>query len=189
MADPWETFLIRFTAPQPPAQSHAGGSGGGARMGAYRDAIAAIESRGSGDYAAIGPTNSRLGRAMGRYQIMEANIGPWSRQALGREVSPSEFLANPGLQDAIFDHVFGGYVDRYGEEGAAQAWFGGPGAVGRTQRQDVLGTTVGGYGQRFVRELSQGRGGGAPSMAGPDPAPRHSPATFNPGRLWLDMRT
>ncbi|KFB11027.1 hypothetical protein [Nitratireductor basaltis] len=124
-------------------------------MGAYRDAIASIESKGSGDYAAIGPRHKKMGRALGRYQIMEANIGPWSREALGREVTPEEFMANPQIQDAIFDHKFGGYVKRFGPEGAAQAWFAGPGGVGKTSRKDVLGTDVGSYGRRFVKALGK----------------------------------
>lgn len=123
-------------------------------MRPYRDAIAGIESAGSGDYGAIGPTHPKMGRALGRYQIMEANIGPWSKAALGREVSADEFMNNPQLQDAIFDHVFGGYVDQYGPEGAAQAWFAGPGGVGKTGRKDVLGTTVGDYGQMFMGALN-----------------------------------
>lgn len=123
-------------------------------MRPYRDAIAGIESAGSGDYAAIGPAHPKMGRALGRYQIMEANIGPWSKAALGREVSADEFMNNPQLQDAIFDHVFGGYVDQYGPEGAAQAWFAGPGGVGKTDRKDVLGTTVGDYGQMFMGALN-----------------------------------
>lgn len=121
----------------------------------YRDAIASIESAGSGDYSAVGPTHPKMGRALGRYQVMEANIGPWSEAALGRAVTPDEFLASPELQDAIFDHQFGQYVQKYGPEGAAQAWFGGPGGVGKTDRKDVLGTTIGGYGQRFMDAIGQ----------------------------------
>ena len=127
---------------------------------AYRNAIASIESAGSGDYSAVGPTNDKLGRALGRYQIMEANIGPWSQEALGRAVTPEEFLADPALQDAIFDAKFGQYVNQFGPEGAAQAWFAGPGGVGKTGRKDVLGTTVGEYGQRFTSAL-----GGTPASA------------------------
>jgi hypothetical protein len=120
----------------------------------YRDAIASIESDGSGGYAAVGATHKTMGRALGRYQIMEANIGPWSREALGREVSADEFMANPAIQDAIFDHKFGGYVAQFGEEGAAQAWFGGPGGVGKTGRTDVHGRlTIGTYGKEFVSAL------------------------------------
>lgn len=127
----------------------------------YRDAIASIESRGSGNYSAVGPTNPKMGRALGRYQIMEANIGPWSQAALGRQITPEQFMASPALQDAIFDHKFGGYVDKYGPEGAAQAWFAGPGGVGKTERKDVLGTDVGSYGQKFMSAL------GGPPMSQP----------------------
>lgn len=125
------------------------------RPEAYRGAIASIESAGSGDYAAVGPTHPKMGRALGRYQVMEANIGPWSREVLGREVTPEEFMANPQLQDQIFDAKFGSYVDRFGEQGAAQAWFGGPGGVGKTGRKDVLGTSVGDYGNKFAAALGQ----------------------------------
>lgn len=121
----------------------------------YRNAIASIESAGSGDYAAIGPTHPTMGRALGRYQIMESNIPEWSRAALGREISADEFLANPKLQDAIFDHQFGNYLKQFGPEGAAQAWFAGPGGVGKMDRKDVLGTSVADYTQKFTSALGQ----------------------------------
>tara|TARA_R110000851_G_scaffold308778_1_gene467901 strand:+ start:32540 stop:35191 length:2652 start_codon:yes stop_codon:yes gene_type:complete len=155
------------------------GGGGGGRAVAYRDGIASIESKGSGNYRAVGPTNKKLGRALGRYQIMEANIGPWSKAALGRSVSAEEFLASDGIQDAIFDHRFGGYVGKYGEEGAAQAWFAGEGGVGKLGRKDVLGTSVGVYGDKFKAALAgQGSvtsGGGVDALLGgtsgtPEPA-------------------
>lgn len=138
---------LRMQAAQAGAAGKAGSS--------WRDAIASIESKGSGDYAAVGPRNAKMGRALGRYQIMEANIGPWSREALGRSVSAEEFMRDPSIQDAIFDHKFGGYVQKFGLEGAAQAWFAGPGGVGKTGRKDVLGTDVGSYGQRFVAALGK----------------------------------
>lgn len=126
----------------------------------YRRAISSIESAGSGGYAAVGPTHKKLGRALGKYQIMEANIAPWSQKYLGRQVTPQEFLANPSIQDAIFDGEFGNYVKRYGPEKAAQAWFAGEGGIG-TSRQDVLGTDVPSYGRRFMQALRAGPGRGA----------------------------
>lgn len=131
---------------------------GGLAMGEmepFRNAIASIESKGSGDYAAVGPRHPELGRALGRYQIMEANIGPWSREVLGREVTPEEFVANPQIQDAIFDGKFGQYVQQFGPEGAAQAWFAGPGGVGKLGRSDSLGTSVAEYTDKFSRALGQ----------------------------------
>lgn len=149
-------------APSQAPQSGAGTPGGGS---SYRNAIASIESAGSGDYGAIGPTHPELGRALGRYQVMEANIGPWSQQALGREVTPEEFMASPEIQDAIFDHQFGNYVTQYGPEGAAQAWFGGEGGVGQLDRRDSLGTSIGDYTSQFnaamggqPQQMAQGPG-------------------------------
>ena len=137
------------------ASAHALTANDNNSMAAYREAIAAIESRGSGDYAAIGPTHPKYGRALGRYQVMESNVGPWSKAALGKEISPSAFLANSGYQDAIFDHRFGGYVEKYGRGGAAQAWFGGEGSIGKFGRKDSLGTSVGQYAERFEAELAK----------------------------------
>jgi hypothetical protein len=126
-----------------------------APLNAVREAIKSIESAGSGGYSAIGPTHPTLGRALGAYQIMEANIGPWSKAALGRSITPSQFLGNQDYQDRIFDHQFGGYMGKYGERGAAQAWFGGEGSVGKLGRKDVLGTSVGGYGDKFMAALDR----------------------------------
>lgn len=141
-------------------------------MSSYRDAIASIESKGSGDYSAVGPTHPKMGRALGRYQVMESNIGPWSKAALGREVTPDEFLANPQIQDQIFDSQFKGYVDKYGPEGAAQAWFGGPGGVGKLDRKDSLGTSIAAYTDKFKNAL------GGTEVASLDPAAGMAPAAI-----------
>lgn len=133
----------------------------GGNMSGYQNAIAAIESAGSGDYAAVGPRHSKLGRALGRYQIMESNIGPWSQAALGRKVTPDEFMSSPQIQDAIFNHRFGQYVNQFGPEGAAQAWFAGPGGVGKMGRRDSLGTSVAAYTDKFRRAL----GSNAPAVS------------------------
>lgn len=159
--DAFSRLVSGITGGSPAYTPSGGGSAAGAAnglatagdMNAYRNAIASIESAGSGDYAAVGPTHPRLGRALGRYQVMEANIGPWSRQVLGREVTPDEFMANPELQDAIFDGIFGQYVEQFGPEGAAQAWFAGPGGVGKMDRQDSLGTSVSAYTDKFRNTL------------------------------------
>lgn len=156
-----------------PGTSTAGGD-----MQAYRDAIASIESAGSGDYQAVGPTHSKLGRALGRYQVMEANIGPWSQEALGKAISADEFLANPELQDRIFDHKFKGYVDQFGPEGAAQAWFAGPGGVGKGDRKDSLGTSVSAYADKFSRALG---GASGDQVASLDPAAGIAEGAIVPG--------
>jgi len=144
-----------------------------------RNAIASIESAGSGDYGALGPLVARAGgagpgpsdRAYGRYQIMGSNIGPWAQQYLQQAgVTPEAFLKDPALQDKLFDAVFSDYVRKYGEENAAQAWFGGPGSIGKTDVKDRLGTSVGDYGKRYLAAL------GAPGVSTPAKAAPAQPA-------------
>ncbi len=113
------------------AQQQAGGqrvrvSSMGGGSGNFRDAIASIESAGSGDYAAVGPVTSKGNRAYGRYQVMDFNIGPWTEKYVGRRMTPEEFLADPAAQDAVFDGEFGSYVERFGNpQDAASMWFSG----------------------------------------------------------------
>lgn len=122
----------------------------------YRDAIASIESKGSGDYGAIGPKTRTGDQAFGRYQVMGANIPEWTQAALGKAMSPQEFLADQGAQDKVFDHRFGSYVSKYGNpQDAASAWFtGGPLSRG-ANKADVLGTTGNAYVDKFNAALGQ----------------------------------
>jgi hypothetical protein len=134
---------------------------------AYREAIAAIESKGSGGYAAVGPVTSSGDRAYGRYQIMGNNIGPWSEAALGKRMSIQEFMASQSAQDAIFDHKFGSYVKQFGNpQDAASAWLTGrPLSTGGGAR-DLYGTSGASYAQRFtdnLRGIDRGAGGGGSS--------------------------
>ena len=132
---------------------------GGGDMAPYQAAIAKIES--GGNYGAVGPVTGHGDRAYGKYQVMGANIPQWTQAAPGRSMTPQEFLANPQAQDAVFNHQFGGYVQKYGPQNAASMWLtgrtlgnGGAGAA------DQLGTTGQGYADRFTRNL-----GAAPASA------------------------
>lgn len=124
------------------------------KIGMYAKAIQAIES--SGNYGALGPVTRNGDRAYGAYQVMGNNIGPWSEAALGRRLSASEFLGDKSAQDAIFNHRFGGYVGKFGASGAAQAWFGGPGSVGKGgMGADILGTTGNSYVAKFNTQIAK----------------------------------
>lgn len=111
-------------------------------------ATASIES--GGKYDRLGPVTKTGDRAYGKYQVMGANIPEWSRAALGREVTPEQFLADAKIQDAVYKHKMGEYTQKYGPEGAARAWFAGEGGMNDLGRKDQLGTTVGNYGKRFA---------------------------------------
>lgn len=134
-------------------------------MNKFADAIANIESRSDGGYRAVGPSTHGGDRALGRYQVMSSNVGPWSREILGHEISPQEFMANTQLQDQIFEGKFGQYVNKYGPGGAARAWFAGEGGMNDLGRRDVLGTSVADYSRKFGHEM--GFGGNTANTVGP----------------------
>lgn len=94
------------------------------------NALAAVESRGSGDYKAVGPVVKKGmykgQRAYGRYQVMEGNIGPWTKDALGKAMTKEEFVASPEAQDAVAARQLQKAKDKYGTwEDAASVWFSG----------------------------------------------------------------
>lgn len=89
------------------------------KFGNFLRAIAAQES--GGNYGAV---NSSSG-ALGKYQIMPANVPAWSKEVLGQSVSPSYFLHHPKIQEEIARAKLRNYFKKYGATGAASAWFSG----------------------------------------------------------------
>ncbi|MGO4641715.1 phage tail length tape measure family protein [Mesorhizobium sp. 2RAF45] len=135
----------------------------GGNMAAYAAAIRSIESAGSGGYSALGPVLKNGNQALGAYQVMKSNLPSWSQDALGKTLSPSQFLADPAAQDAIFEKQFGKYLTKYGNpQDAASAWFtGGPLSTG-AKAKDVLGTSGSVYVDKFnaaVAKASDSLGG------------------------------
>jgi hypothetical protein len=98
----------------------------GNSFNAFMSAISGQES--GGNYNA---RNSGSG-AMGRFQVMPGNIsgpGGWDKEALGYDISTSQFQNNPKLQDQIARYKLRQYYNQFGPRGAAIAWYAGPGAV------------------------------------------------------------
>ena len=122
----------------------------------WANAIASIESAGSGDYSALGPITAKGNRAYGRYQVMDFNIGPWTEKHFGRRLTPEEFLASKEAQDAVFAGEFGGNVEKYGNpQDAASVWFTGKPVATGGNRKDILGTTGNVYVDKFNNALGQ----------------------------------
>ena len=124
---------------------------------AVLDAIAAVESRGSGDYAAIGPVVKKGmysgQRAYGRYQVMEGNIGPWTRAALGKTLTKEEFLSSEAAQDQVAAKQLQASKDKFGTwEDAASVWFSGRPVKSAGNASDGY-TTVPQYISKFRRHL------------------------------------
>jgi len=89
-----------------------------------REAMAAQES--SGNYFAIGPETRKGNRGYGRYQVMDFNVGPWTKAALGKEMTPYEFLSDPEAQDKVFHWKMGQYLKQYNGDlrMAVKSWYG-----------------------------------------------------------------
>ena len=144
--------LAAQAQPQAMPNALAGPAGSGSD---YANAIASVESAGSGDYKALGPDTGK-GRAYGRYQVMDFNIGPWTEKYLGRRMTPEEFLASPQAQDAVFNGEFGSYVQKYGNpQDAASVWFTGRPLAQGKNAADVNGMTGAGYVAKFTNALAR----------------------------------
>lgn len=100
-----------------------GGSGGGGSLDRLLRALGAQES--GNRYGAV----NRSSGAMGRWQVMPANIRGtrrgWDYEVLGRDVSTSQFLNSPSIQNAIVRAKFGNYYKQHGARGALSAWYSG----------------------------------------------------------------
>ncbi len=122
-------------------------------LSAAAKAIQAIES--GGNYGALGPVTSSGDRAYGAYQVMGANIPSWTQMALGKSLSPDEFLKNPSAQDAVFNKIFGANAAKYGQSDAASIWFSGRPLADAGSRSDQLGTTTQAYVDKFNKNVSE----------------------------------
>ena len=125
-------------------------------LASYREAIKSVESAGSGGYSALGPMLKNGNQALGAYQVMSNNLPSWSQEALGKTLSPSQFLADPNAQDKVFDHFFGKSLQKYGNaQDAASVWFTGRPQSGAAGSIDVLGTTGTEYVDKFNNALGR----------------------------------
>lgn len=109
-----------------PVSFDFGANASGSKFDRFVNAIAAQESGRTGN---IYRKQNRDSGALGKYQIMPANIPSWSRSVLGRSITNKQFLDSPALQERIARTMLRRYVKKYGYSGAAAAWYGGPGVA------------------------------------------------------------
>ena len=126
---------------------------GDADLARYAQAIKTVESSG-GNYGALGPITKSGDRAYGAYQVMGNNIPSWTKDALGKSLTPDEFLKDKGAQDAVFNKQFGSSVAKYGNANdAASVWFTGRPLAQGAGLKDVLGTSGSSYVDKFNKAL------------------------------------
>lgn len=128
--------------------------GGSPDIDKYLNAIAQIES--SGNYDALGPRTKTGDRAYGKYQVMGANVPSWTEEAVGKRMTPEEFLADKQAQETTARHHFGKALNQYGTpEDAASVWFSGRPMSKAGNASDITGTTVPEYINRFRSVLGE----------------------------------
>lgn len=153
--------------PDPPSFSEGPSSEGQEKSDGGLDrqanAIASVESKGSGDYSAVGPQTHTGDRAYGKYQVMGANVPKWTQEVLGKPMSPEEFLKNPQAQDTVFRTKFAQGGDN--DTDRASVWFTGkPYAQGASRSDGYINGAQ--YVDRFNKAM--GSPGQATAFAGPD---------------------
>lgn len=98
------------------------GAAPGGDLGRLMSAIRGQES--GGNYRATNPSG-----ASGAYQILRSNFeragSGWDMEALGRDISYSQFMNSPQIQDQIARYKLGQYLKSRGMAGAAATWYGG----------------------------------------------------------------
>ena len=125
-------------------------TGGGSAFNQFKNAIGLKESNNN-----YGARNSQSG-AMGKYQIMPSNIKGagigWDYEALGYDVSTSQFMKSPQIQEQIANYKLQQYYNKYGPAGAAIAWYAGPGTANKYVNSGQVSRTseYGGYPSVFA---------------------------------------
>jgi len=128
-------------------------------MDAALEAFAAVESRGSGGYKALGKVIEsgmyKGDRAYGRYQVMGKNIPVWTKKYLGESMTKEDFLNSPEAQDNLIKAFLREKYEKYGTiEDAVSEWFTGDPLKKAQDRNASDGdSTVNEYVSKFRREF------------------------------------
>jgi len=137
-------------------------------------AIKRSESGGRSD--ALGPVTRKGDRAYGLYQVMGANIPSWTEEALGRRMTPEEFLKDEQAQEETAKHRMGQYLKQYNDPAqVASMWFSGRPMEKAGNAADVLGTTVPSYIAKFNKYYGGEEGSDLPARGAKEAQYREEP--------------
>lgn len=133
-------------------------------VGTFMNNIAKMES--GGNYKALGkviPSGQYKGeQAVGKYQVMPGNIPSWTKEALGKSMTPQEFLNDPQAQEAVAKYKFNQSYQKYGNwDDVASVWFSGRPVAKAGSAKDVNGTTV----PQYVKNVTSGMTSTPPANA------------------------
>jgi hypothetical protein len=127
---------------------------GAVSIGAAKAAIGGFET--GNNYQSLGVAVPGRGQALGKYQVMPENLGPWLKDAGLPPMTPAQFLASPSAQDKVFETKFSQFMTQTGSfNDAASMWFTGKPVAQAGNVKDANGTSVPSYLASTNRILAQ----------------------------------
>ena len=127
-------------------QVSSGGLSWGAGIVDIKQAGEAIGTFESGGRYNLEGVQTKHGRALGKYQVMENFLPEFLRDAGMPAMTKEEFLRSPSAQDQLFASRFGQYMKETGSfNDAASKWFSGKTMAEAGAVKDAHGTTVPAY--------------------------------------------
>lgn len=109
-------------------------------------------------------------RAYGKYQVMGANIPSWTKQYLGKSLTPQQFLNSPSAQEKVARGRLLSYWKKYGARGAASAWYSGNPDWHMSTKSQTGGPSIKTYVDQVLAKAAKypksGGGGPAPGSTG-----------------------
>ncbi len=130
---------------------------------------AEAQQESGGSYTSV---NTQSG-ALGKYQIMPANVPSWSQKYMGVTWTAQQFLGDPAKQEALARAVLSDYYNQYGARGAASAWYSGNPALNMNYNPQNGGPSIGAYVDSVIG-IAMGKpatGGGSTGGTTPAPGP------------------
>jgi hypothetical protein len=119
-----------------------------------QEAIGQIET--GGDYSTIG-IQTKHGRALGKYQVMEEFLPEFLSKAGLPAMTRDEFIKDHAAQDQVFAANFGAYMKKTGSANdAASMWLTGKPLAEAGNAKDAFGTNAKEYVRRFNAALAKG---------------------------------
>lgn len=139
------------------------------KLARMRETTAAIESgnnpRITGKVIPSGPYAGD--KAYGLYQVMGKNIPDWTEKALGRRMTPEEYLADTDAQHAVYNKIAGDNLRRYGNvPDAVSVWASGQPISGNKSKDLVSGVPTSSYVDKFMQRMGDGASSYMPQEKG-----------------------
>lgn len=107
-----------------------------------------------GRYQILGPP-TKYGRAVGKYQVLPENVRSWTKEILGKEMSPQEFYYNNEAQDKVAMAKMQQYYNKTGNHASvASMWHSGRPYTGNQSYDKAAGISTRDYVQAVANKFN-----------------------------------